>query len=176
MAAMGPSHVDRPFGCGILLLQDRGTVGIPELLEQRVSQSTSGLVVRVPHAQDVDLQDSEDEVPSAEVQVDVWVDQDSRDACAFSGVTGVPPGVLSHVCGQDVARHLGDAHEVLTEGPDDQADSPRDQHNNSFSRVWYEQDRELVKELSRNDAIRYAQLEKIGSHLYNVAYFTRVAP
>jgi hypothetical protein len=90
-------RIKRFFEWGIVLLLDRDSVDVPELSRSPVSQSPQGLVVEVHHAQDVDLDGfaDDDDVPSAEVQIAIWLDHEPPGPGTFSGVIEVPSGVLT---------------------------------------------------------------------------------
>jgi hypothetical protein len=90
-------QVERPFWWGQILLMDRDAPEVPPLTESVVSASSSGLAVKVLHAQDVDLTRFEDDeiVPPAQVLVHVRVGDQPRADALFSGELDVPSGVLT---------------------------------------------------------------------------------
>lgn len=109
---MGQTHsvddwqVKRPFWWGLILLSDRDAPELPSLTESVVSASSTGLLVKVLHAQDVDITGYEDDeiVPPAQVQVHVRVGDRPRGDVLFAGEIEVPSGVLT----------LGDAEQEDT--------------------------------------------------------------
>jgi hypothetical protein len=97
MEPMDSWQTKRPFGWGIVLFLDRDSVDVPELSDLPVSQSPRGFVVKVRHAQDVDLDGFayEDDVPPAEVQILIWLDHEAPGPVTFSCDIEVPSGVLT---------------------------------------------------------------------------------
>jgi len=78
----------RTFGWGIVLFLDRDSGDVPELSDSPVSQSPHGFVVKVHHAEDVDLDGfaGDKGVPPAEVQILIWLDREAPGPGTFSGV------------------------------------------------------------------------------------------
>ena len=90
-------RTERPFAWGIVLFQDRDSVDVPELSGSPVSHAPDGFVVKVRHAQDVDLDGyaDDDDVPAAQVQIVIWLDQEAPGPSTFRGVIEVSSGVLT---------------------------------------------------------------------------------
>ena len=87
----------RPFWWGIVLFMDREASDVPALTDDLVSQSATGLAVKVLHAQDVDLVgfEADDVIPPAQVQIEVRIGDSRPSNAVFSGVIDVPSGVLT---------------------------------------------------------------------------------
>jgi hypothetical protein len=97
MVPMDSWQTKRTFGWGIVLFLDRDSGDVPELSDSPVSQSPHGFVVKVHHAEDVDLDGfaGDKGVPPAEVQILIWLDREAPGPGTFSGVIEVPSGVLT---------------------------------------------------------------------------------
>lgn len=95
--AMDSWQTKRPFRWGIVLFLDRDSVEVPELSHSWISESRHGFVIKVRHAEDVDLNavSDEEDVPPAEVQIAIWVDREAPGPVSYSGVVDVPSGVLA---------------------------------------------------------------------------------
>ena len=90
-------QISRPFHWGLLLFMDQKAPVVPEVPDDIVSQSASGVAVKVRHAQDVELSafEADDVIPPAHVHVDVRIDEGPPAAAVFSGLIDVPSGVLT---------------------------------------------------------------------------------
>jgi hypothetical protein len=80
-----------------VLFHDRDSVDAPELSGSPVSHTHDGFVVKVRHAQDVDLDGfaEDDDVPAAKVQIVIWLEQEAPEPGTFSGVIEASSGVLT---------------------------------------------------------------------------------
>ena len=96
-------HATRPFWWGIVLLMDRDATDVPEVTDSVVSSSDSGVVIKVLHAQDVEL----GAAPSGAVMPPALVSIRIR-----TGVTP-PPGIVE-------AARIEVRSGVLTVGDADQ--------------------------------------------------------
>lgn len=87
----------RPFWWGLILLLDRDSTEVPQLIDAVVSPSRDGLAVKVMHAQDVDLSgfDADEIAPPAEVQVDIHIGEAGPGQVLFTGSIDIPSGVLT---------------------------------------------------------------------------------